>query len=330
MRKVFSTYERMQVDWRRPHLGASEIGGPCARALWFTFRWATARRKAGRMLRLLERGKREELWLASDLRSAGLELYTVDPTTRAQVRVSFHGGHFGGSMDGIVRRVPQAPEAWHVFEAKTTNAKDFKELLKHGVAKAKPEHWAQVQVYMHGLAELGIDRALYLSVCKDDDYVYEERVRYDAAAAAWFVERARRAVFDASPPPKISDDPDWFQCRFCPHHRTCQDDAVAEVNCRTCLSSTAMPDGTWRCEHLGRVLNVAEQKAACEAHLFHPALVPWEQIDAGERFVEYRRADGEVIRNGQGGVSSRDLHQWTSNKTSNTEETVGSTTTHAR
>jgi hypothetical protein len=49
-------------------------------------------------------------------------------------------------------------------------------LEKKGVKVSKPMHWAQMQVYMLGTK---IERALYVAVCKDDDRIYTERVKYD-------------------------------------------------------------------------------------------------------------------------------------------------------
>jgi hypothetical protein len=35
---------------------------------------------------------------------------------------------------------------------------------------------------------------------------------------------------------RISEDPAWFECRFCDHHDLCHGDAAAEVTCgRACI-----------------------------------------------------------------------------------------------
>jgi hypothetical protein len=41
---------------------------------------------------------------------------------------------------------------------------------------------------------------------------------------------------------------------------------------------------------------MAEQRAGCAQHLFIPALVPAEQVDAGEDWIEYAFASGERWR----------------------------------
>ena len=122
----------------------------------------------GRMLRLFERGHREEAWLIDDLRAIGCDVWDVDPETGRQWRVEL-APHFGGSCDGVVLGLPDAPKTPHVFEAKTSNRERFEELVHRGVRWAKPEHFAQMQVYMLGLK---LTRAAYFAVCKDDDRIY--------------------------------------------------------------------------------------------------------------------------------------------------------------
>ena len=122
-RRIYRSYELREfdwtgqsTDWRRAHLGASMIGRPCLRQLWYNFRWWTAPNFPGRVLRLFERGHREEPWLADDMRAAGLTVETEDPETGDQFRCSWAGGHFGGSGDGKVLGVPESPYKVHIWE----------------------------------------------------------------------------------------------------------------------------------------------------------------------------------------------------------------------
>ena len=69
----------------RAHLGASAIGNPCARANWYTFRWCKAQVFEPRMLRLFDRGQREEATLVNMLqRIPGVTVHAVDPATGKQ------------------------------------------------------------------------------------------------------------------------------------------------------------------------------------------------------------------------------------------------------
>ena len=157
----------------RSHLGASLLGKKCDRAIWLSFRWAVIEQFDGRVLRLFRRGHNEEEMILQDLRAIGIKI------SDKQAHVNF-GYHVQGSADAIIESgVPEAPTKRHVAEFKTHNKRSFDDLLKKGsVAEAKPEHYVQMQVYMLGL---GIDRGLYVAVCKDDDRMYVERVRLDKA-----------------------------------------------------------------------------------------------------------------------------------------------------
>ena len=75
-----------------------------------------------------------------------------------------------------------------LFECKTMNTKGFKQLKAKGVQEAKPIYWSQMQVGMH-LCDL--DRALFVTVCKETDEIYMERVRLDKAEAVKLVREGR-------------------------------------------------------------------------------------------------------------------------------------------
>ena len=285
---IMAAYEEAQGDGFREHLGASLIGKSCERALWYDFRWVTWSRHEGRILRLFETGQREEERLVRNLRATGATVLEVDPATGRQFRVGAHGGHFGGSLDGIALGLLEAPKTWHVIEFKTHSAKSFNQLVAKGVVASKPQHAAQMQIYMH---LMGLSRAFYLAVCKDTDALYAERMDADPGEAERLLARARRIIDAARPPSRISDDPAWFECRMCSHRAVCHEGAKAAVNCRTCLHSTPV-EGGWHCARHDHRPNSTDQRIACSKHLFIPDLVAGDVVDAGEDFVSYRMKDG--------------------------------------
>ena len=298
-------------DGLRPHLGASQIGKPCERELWYSFRWAVKRDFSGRMLRLFARGQREEDVFASLLSSIeGVRVVQIDPSTGEQYR--FKTGHFGGSMDGAVVGLPDAPATWHCLEFKTHSAKSFNVLEKKGVAVAKPEHMAQVQCYM---AWTGMTRALYMAACKDDDRLHIERIDFDKKAAEALFAKAQRIIDAAEPPPGIGDRPDWYECKICPCHELCHWQAVPLPTCRSCAHVTPVADGQWNCARHGKHLSVAEQKAACQSHRYIPALLSRfaEPIDADTEanWIRYRNKEtGNEFTNGMppDGYESIEIH----------------------
>lgn len=287
---IYAAYVADADDGFRDHLGASIIGKECRRALWYDFRWVTRRTFSGRMLRLFDTGLREEGRLIRDLRRTGATVLDADPETGRQWQVSALGGHFGGSLDAVATGLLEAPKTWHVVEFKTHSVKSFATLKKDGVERAKPQHCAQMQIYMH---LTGITRALYVAVCKDTDELHIERARADPAAGQRLMAKAKRVIDAPRAPSRISDDPAWWQCRLCDHHNHCHGDRPAERHCRTCLHSTPV-EGGWHCARRDLALSSGEQRQGCRLHLFVPDLVHGEQVDAGDSWVSYRLADGTV------------------------------------
>ena len=236
----------------------------------------------------------EEATIVADLRSIGMD---VRGTTGAQQRVDF-GAHVSGSIDAIIESgVPEAPMARHIAEFKTHSKKSFDELEKKGVESSKPEHFVQMQLYMHGT---NIDRALYLAVCKDDDRIYTERVRYKKEVAEKYIERGQRLALEDRIPPPISTDPSWYQCKFCDAHEFCHSTKTTKhANCRTCAHSTAKPDSTWRCErHDADGIPVDFQREGCDGHVLHPDLVPWQMNDGLDEWTAIYEINGVNVANG--------------------------------
>ena len=145
----------------------------------------------------------------------------------------------------------------------------------------------------------GIDRALYVAICKDDDRIYTERVRFDPEHAQAALNRGKRIVVSDRMPEPLSTNPSWYQCKFCAAHEFCHKTKLTkQVNCRTCAWSTAKPDGTWRCErHDADDIPVEFQRTGCEDHALHDDLVPWQTIPDDD--VQVFNINGLHIRNGR-------------------------------
>lgn len=294
---IVQAYESRQDDGLRPHLGCSIAGHECARFLWHEFRWVERAAWPGQMLRTFARGKLEEERVYADLRMIGVEVHADDGSS--QYRVSAHGGHMGGSMDGVVIGLPESMHKWHVLEVKTANDKSWKALSKSGVEAAQFRHWCQMQLYML-LSEL--TRAVYISVNKNDDAIYLERVRLDKERAQALLDRAGGIIFSTEPPPRISDSREWWQCASCKYVEHCHGTAAPLVNCRTCAHSTPLTDGRWLCEKHKARLGETAQRAGCTSHRYIPALLERfaEMVDADGESVEYRnKLTGATFSNGE-------------------------------
>jgi len=284
---IYQHYIDKRKDAHRPHLGGSQIGNPCSRALWYQFRHMDRPVFEGRTLRLFETGDREENRLVENLRAVGVTIWDRDPETGKQIRFEACDGHFALSLDGVAEGLQESSQP-HTLEFKTMNDKNFKAMQKDGVEKSKPVYYAQCQIGMH-LA--GLERCAFIAVNKNDDAIYMERIKYDPAMGLQLVAKAKEIIFSDKPPAKLNTDPSYYLCKFCDYRHVCHEGKPPEVNCRTCAHATPEAGGKWSCakgQNFG---------APCVLHLFNPYAIPWEIYDAGDDWIEYVTEDGEIIRN---------------------------------
>lgn len=299
---IYAAYEASNESWDSWGLSVGEIGNECDRMLWYALRWASPTEDVdGRKVSIFRTGDRWEERLVADLENIGVEVYDQ------QDRIRLVSGHVRGKCDGKADGILEAPRTTHLLEFKSSKESDFNAIKKKGVKVAKPTHYAQCQLGMHAF---GLTRAFYMVVNKNTDERHVERIHYDLDFCLRLLARAQRIIESDEPPPRITNKPDAFSCKFCRHHRLChQPNAPAEptwprVNCRTCFFARPTMDGDaqWMCGRFSKPLSIDEQREGCPSHLFLPGLVPGEQTDASEEeeWIEYRLASGEVWRDGAG------------------------------
>lgn len=245
--------EGKYFDGARWHLGASQIGGECKRAIWYNFRWVftptyinvKGENHKGRMGRLFNRGHREEERFVDWLRGIGFTVDEVDPTTGKQFRISDVNGHYGGSCDGKVQFAASYGDMPPMLcEFKTSNEKLFDKLVDDGVKIAKPEHYAQMCSYG---SRMNFHFALYMSICKNTDAIHIEIVELDWSVSDAMTAKAASIINSPTPPAKISENSAYFMCKFCDYSGVCHGRVPYEKNCRSCAFAQPVANGEWFC-----------------------------------------------------------------------------------
>ena len=125
------------------------------------------------MLRLFQRGHREEYFFIHMLKCLGLKIYEVDQKTGEQFKVSDFEGHLGGSMDGIARDKKMRlvdEDLPFKLEFKTYNEKRLDKLQKEGVRHSDMKYYGQMQGYLG--YEKRLAGVLFCAVCKNDDRLH--------------------------------------------------------------------------------------------------------------------------------------------------------------
>lgn len=299
--------ERAAAEPPRPYLGMSSIARDCLRELWLTFRWAGKPNFPAAALKRFADGHLQEDVQADRLRLVeGVELDTVDPETGKQFGFVDLDGHFRGHADGKIRGILQAPKTPHIWEHKSVNPDKFSKMekLKYELGEKRAlEAWdstyhGQAQLYMH---YAGFTRHYMTISTPGGRDTTSCRTDYDPAFAAELIARARRIIEATRPPARVSERPDWWQCRMCSFQGQCHGDQLPPRNCRTCAFASPAAEGAWFCGKWNDTIPQDAQHQGCAEHRFIPPMVPAEQIDAGERgeFIEYRLKDGSVWIDGE-------------------------------
>jgi hypothetical protein len=249
----------------RTHLGASIIGNDCAAYAWNTFRWLKFEEFSGRMYRLFNRGHEEEARFVKWLVGIGFQVREIDPDTNKQYRILGAKGHFGGSLDAMMK----APARYNIpedliwlGEFKTHNEKSYAKLAGkkpnwkdmdkpnariggQGVQRSKPQHFKQMCSYGRAY---GFKYGLYCAVNKETDELYFEIVVLNWLEADDLFRKAESIVFSQTRPQKIAQVESFFDCKFCDFAGLCHRGEVPTINCRSCRNAFAIENAEWHCQ----------------------------------------------------------------------------------
>lgn len=208
--KIYSVYaDQAEIKEKRTHLGASIIGDPCARKVFYQYHNPKPITD-GRILRLFETGNIQEDRLISDLEKAGISI--------THKQLSFNDAddpRFAGSLDAIVN----IDGVDYVVEIKTHNEKSYNDLVKKGVKVTKAQHHTQMQIYM---GWSNIHKALYLAINKNDESIYTEIVDFDMLHYQGYRSKAFD-ILDGVVPDRLSNDHRYYYCKWCDYRKECHD-----------------------------------------------------------------------------------------------------------
>lgn len=214
------------IEQRRNYIGASSIGRDCARALWYEFNGFPRQPRKADLIWAAEDGHRSEDLIASRLRKVrGITLWTHDDNGE-QYGFSLLNDKYQGHADGVILGLPQSPKTPHVWENKAKNDKDFATFAKIKAERGEKEtlerwneqYYVQAQVMMH---HFNLTRH-YLTVCTPGGrHINSCRTEYKAEVALKALDRAMKLIEAKAEPPRISDKPDFFKCKWCEFKDVC-------------------------------------------------------------------------------------------------------------
>lgn len=305
-------------DRRSARIGASGLGHPCERKVWYDFRWRCTPEFTPHARLNMGAGHYFEAYGIDLLRATGETVHDKRPDGQ-QYEFVGADGHLVAKADGLMpKSLAEDIDTPLILEVKQTNLKGFESVEKRG-PKAKETHYAQMQILLGLARETGraFSHALYMVFGREkrwpdgappeDMQLYTAAVPFDQKTFDKLVAKAELVRDAEEAPPRIMDKPVRFPCAWqgpnagkCEHYDACFGDrkAIADVTCRSCVHSAPAPGGTWVCKFHDRMLDKREQERACAEHLFLPDMLPFARAEDtdGKTYVRYSFSrDGERL-----------------------------------
>jgi hypothetical protein len=197
-----------QSDEPRNYIGASAIGNPCERAIWYGLNKPESKFIDPKLKLTFEIGKRLESLLL-DILSHSFALFNSEFKEKTYPL-------FKGTIDAIFRINDQD----YILEIKSANDSSFNIFKKKGVRLWYPEYYDQIQSYM-GMS--GIHRCYLLAINKNTSELHDELIIFDEQRYESLVSKAIRIGDSICEPERINNSASFFRCKMCHFRDVCHE-----------------------------------------------------------------------------------------------------------
>lgn len=194
----------------RDYLGASEIGHPCLRKVWYSYHLKNKKDTSAKTLMTFDVGHYLERMIIDHLNESEIKLMDGFNITSNTIPIYGHVDAFAVDKNGEV----------YIVEIKTACNSQFNIFKNKSLVGWKMQYYAQIQSYM-GI--YGIRKAILLAINKDTSDMHEEVVNFDLEYYENLKERAEYILASEDPPEKINKNPCFFICKICPFLRICHE-----------------------------------------------------------------------------------------------------------
>lgn len=227
---ALQTKQKQQTP--RNYLGASRLGVACDRALQYEYCHTPVdpgREFPGKILRIFEAGHVFEDLAIDWLRKAGFTLL-AENAEGEQFGFSALEGRIKGHIDGVLLAGPDAVGLQYraLWECKSLSNKSWKDTKRRGVTASKPVYAAQMAIYQaymeQELPGISEHPALFTAINKDTAELYFEAVPFNGELAQRSSDRGLRIIQATEVHellPRISNDPTYYECKYCSWQDRC-------------------------------------------------------------------------------------------------------------
>jgi CRISPR/Cas system-associated exonuclease Cas4 (RecB family) len=204
-----------RTDEPRKYIGASGIGHPCLRKIWYQYKGIKANVSSNLQI-TFDIGHRLET-LILDYLGLSNNVSVEWPNSRNENHLVYSAELpiFQGHMDAIITYYGTEKA---IIDIKTAKASSFARFRDHGLRTWNEQYYAQLQSYM-GMT--GINEAVLLALNKDDSNLHEEWLQYDAIYYQELVAKAEYIAKQELPPEPVNKSPLYIVCKLCQYKGLC-------------------------------------------------------------------------------------------------------------
>jgi len=287
----------------RHYLGMSEIGDECVRKLFYNYRYASEKELKIEMINAANDGHYQEFLMSELLKKIpDVTLITIDQDTKKQIEFTTLLGHLSGHVDGMILGIAEAPKTWHVWEHKSVNEKKFNELIelrnkneKNALKEWDYIYYIQAQSYMHFAH---VERH-FLTVSTPGGRA-RISIRTEYAGQKFMeniIEKAKSVIFDNLLPSRLSDNREFYKCKWCQHQAVCHDNKFPLIHCKTCKNIKPIDGGKFYCEYYRKEIPKEELFNDCQKHVYNSGLIQTKKIHIDKDGIIYQLPNGTILAN---------------------------------
>ncbi|MES2133163.1 MAG: hypothetical protein V4506_12530 [Bacteroidota bacterium] len=204
-----------QKQEHRAYIGASSIGNPCARAIWYNFVGVTGTPFPVNVKTAFDIGTKLESLVLDYMELAGLKLIRPSESNDYLKLVDEEAPLFQGHMDALMEL---EHEGSVVVEIKTAKSSSFQRFKTHGLKIWSDTYYAQLQSYM-GMG--GFKKAVIIALNKDSSEIHHEWLEYDDIFFHALRIKALSIYSCDEPPERINKNPLYMLCARCRYVDVC-------------------------------------------------------------------------------------------------------------
>ena len=209
--KKIEANQQNYEDEHRDYIGASSIGSPCLRKIWYAYKGEKSENIPSKIRRTWAIGTHLESLVLDWLERAGIKIIRFWCEFQSKNVESFQG-----HIDSMWVDEANNPKA--IIEIKTAKDSSFKMFSAKGLKLWNPQYYAQIQSYM-GMSAIHLAYIVVLN--KDNSELLDEAVYFDADFYHSLEEKACMIAEAVSPPPRVNGSPLWYLCKTCRFNKTC-------------------------------------------------------------------------------------------------------------